>query len=56
MDDYSRFCFAESVISTSVKAVIPVIDRILSSFGNIKELKSDNGPPFSSHEFAEFGR
>ena len=56
MDDYSRFCFAEPVTSTSAKAVIPVMDRILSTFGNIKELKSDNGPPFSSHEFAEFAR
>ena len=36
MDDYSRFCFAELVTSTSAKAVIPVLDRILSSFGNIR--------------------
>jgi len=56
MDDYSRFYFAEPVTNTSAKAVIPVLDRILSSFGNIKELRSNNGPPFSSHEFTEFAR
>ena len=54
MDDYSRFCFAETLHSTSARAVIPVLDRILSMFGNIKELKSDNGPPFQSKEFADF--
>jgi len=56
MDDYSRFCFAEPVTSTSAKAVIPVMDRILSSFGNINQSKRDNGPPFSSHDFAEIAK
>lgn len=58
MDDYSRFCFAEPVASTAAKAVIglPVLDHILSSMGNIQELRSDNGPPFSSHEFAQFAK
>jgi len=56
MDDFSRFCFAEPVHSTAAKAVIPVLDNILSSFGNIQELRSDNGPPFTSHEFAQFAK
>ena len=56
MDDYSRFCFAETIHSTSARAVIPVLDRILSTFGNIQELRTDNGPPFSGHEFAEFAK
>ena len=55
MDDFSRFCFAEVLHSTSARAVIPVLlDRILSAMGNIKQLKSDNGPPFQSQEFANF--
>ena len=54
MDDFSRFCFAEVLHSTSARAVIPVLDRILSAVGNIKQLKSDNGPPFQSQEFANF--
>ena len=54
MDDFSQFCFAEVVHSTSARAVIPVLDRIFSTMGNIKQLKSDNGPPFQSQEFANF--
>jgi len=56
MDDYSRLCFAETIHSTSARAVIPVLDRILSTYGNIQELRSDNGAPFSGHEFAEFAK
>jgi len=54
MDDFSRFCFAEVLHSTSARAVIPVLDRIFSTMGNITQLKSDNGPPFQSQEFANF--
>ena len=54
IDDYSRFPLVEIVTSTSSAAVIPKLDKIMSEYGIPDILKSDNGPPFSSHEFVQF--
>jgi hypothetical protein len=54
MDDYSCFPIVEIVHSMSARTVIPVLDKLLSTFGNILELKTDNGPPFNSEEFRNF--
>ena len=40
----SRFPIAEVVSSTSVLAMIPAMDRIMSNFGIHTELIGDNGP------------
>ena len=40
--------------STSAKTVIPKLDRIFAAYGVPQVVKSDNGPPFSGHEFAQF--
>lgn len=56
IDEYSRFPEVEITKSTAAKAVIPVLDKIFASKGIPLVLKSDNGPPFQSEEFAEFSR
>ena len=54
MDEYSRFTVLEIVHSTSANATIAAIDRILSAFSIPAVLKTDNGPPFNSEQFAKY--
>jgi len=54
IDDYSRFPEVEIVHSTSAKAVLPKLDRVFAAYGVPQVVKSDNGPPFNGHEFAQF--
>lgn len=54
--DYSRYPVAKIISSTSAATVTRELDEIFSSMGIPDKLKSDNGPPFSSHEFAEFAK
>ena len=53
-DDYSRFPVVEIINSTSAKTVIPVLDRVFALLGIPEVLRTDNGPPMNSHEFAQF--
>ena len=55
-DEHSRYPDVEIVHSTSCKAVIPALDKMLSRFGIPNILRSDNGPPFQSDEFSEFAK
>ena len=55
-DDYSRYPVVEIVKSTSASTVIPKLDKVFLEFGVPDVLKSDNGPPFNSKEFASFAR
>lgn len=52
MDEYSRFPIVENIRSTSATSVIPHLERIFAIFGILAQLKTDNGPPFNSHELA----
>lgn len=54
IDDYSRFPIVEFVTSTSSSAVIPVLDKLFSTFGTPDVVKTDNGPPFQGELFAKF--
>ena len=54
INDYSKFPEVEIVSSTSAQQVIPKRDRIFSSFGVPDTVRTDNGPPFNSREFADF--
>ena len=56
IDDYSRFPVCEILRSTSAIATIPAIDRILSTMGIPAILRTDNGPPFNSGDFARFAK
>jgi hypothetical protein len=54
VDEYSRYPLAEMVKTTSFAAIQPVLRRVFATFGFPSVIKSDNGPPFQGHEFAEY--
>ena len=54
IDEFSRFPEVEILHSTTANAVIPKLDGIFSRQGIPKVVKSENGPPFNSNEFANF--
>ena len=56
LDDYSRFLVVEVVRSTSAKTVIPKLDTVFANFGIPRIVRTDNGPPFNSHDFTEFAK
>ena len=39
--------------STAANAVIPKLDRIFAAYGVPEVVKTDNGPSFNEHEFAQ---
>ena len=55
-DEHSRYPDVEIVHSTSCRAVLPALDKMLSRFGIPNILRSDNGPPFQSEEFTQFSK
>ena len=44
----------EIVKSTAATRTIPKLDKVFSEFGVPDVIRSDNGPPFNSKEFAAF--
>ena len=54
LDDHSRYPVIEITTSTAATAVIPLLDKVFSVFGIPEVLRTDNGPPFNSREFANF--
>ena len=54
IDDYSRFPTVEIVHSTSANTTIAAFDRVLSQYSIPDVVKTDNGPPFNSVQFAKY--
>ena len=54
INDYPRFPDIEIVHSTAANAVIPKLDRIFAAYGVPEVVKTDDGPSFNGHEFAQF--
>jgi transposase InsO family protein len=54
IDEYSRFPVVIEVNSTSFKYVVPQLENLFTLMGIPEQIKSDNGPPFNGHEFANF--
>jgi transposase InsO family protein len=52
IDAYSGISRGGNCKSTSAKSTILKLERIFATHGIPKVLKSDNGPPFQSHEFS----
>ena len=53
-DEYSRYPIVDIVDSTSANSVIPKLDKVFAEFGIPQTLKTDNGPPFNSKDFAAY--
>ena len=56
VDEYSRYPEVAVVKSTAAEAVLPELDRILSTHGVPQKIKSDNGPPFKSQEMVHHAK
>ena len=46
IDEHSRYPVVEIVPSVSANTVIPIVDKVLSTFGRPDVIKTDNGGPF----------
>ena len=51
-DLYSRYPVVDYCRSTVFSCVRPILDSWFSTFGTVKQLKSDRGPPFNGNEFS----
>ena len=56
LDEYSRFPIVKLIRSTAATHVIPVLAETFNLFGKPSQLKTDNGPPFQSHDFQQYLR
>ena len=54
VDLYSRFPIIRYVGNTSATAAVRSLDTVLSEFGNVRKIDTDNGSPFKSQEWKEF--
>ncbi|KAL1468188.1 hypothetical protein MTO96_041641 [Rhipicephalus appendiculatus] len=54
LHDYSRFPMVEVVPSTNADSTTDVLRRIFAQIGVPHQVKSDNGPPFTSTNFRLF--
>ena len=54
VDDMSKYPEVEIVASTTASDTIPKFEKILATHGMIRELRTDNGPPFRGQEFADY--
>ena len=56
VDYFSYFLEMKKLKATTSQSIINVLKTMFSSYGIPEELNSDNGPPFSSQEFAELAK
>ena len=54
IDEHSRYPEVEVIPSTAARVVIPCLNLIFARQGFPSVIKTDNGPPFQSHEFHDF--
>ena len=53
-DEYSRYPIVEIIKSESATAVIPVLDKVISTFGIPNVIKTDNESAFNSYAFRQY--
>ena len=56
VDYFSRFYEVSTIGSTKASLTIPKLKSFFSRHGSPEEVVSDNGPPFSSADFANFAK
>ena len=54
VDEYSRYPIIDIVKFVSPRSAIPILDKVISTFGLPRIVKSDNGSPFQSYELKQF--
>ena len=54
IDEHSRFSEVEIISSTAASTVLPRLETIFSRQGIHQTVKTDNGPPFTGQDFANF--
>ena len=54
VDEYSRFPVVEIVNNLSAEKIIPVVDKVFSTFSYQVQVKTDNGTPFQSQQWSDF--
>ncbi|KAJ1136977.1 hypothetical protein NDU88_003390 [Pleurodeles waltl] len=54
IDDFSKYPEVEMLDMTTAGQVIPCLEKVMATHGLIQELRTENGLPFSSQEFAEY--
>jgi hypothetical protein len=52
--DYSRYPVVEISRAISAEFVLPILDKVFTTFGIPLVCKTDNGPPFTSQQFKLF--
>ena len=55
-DQYAKYPVAEFITTTSAETTICALERIFTTYGTPKEIKTDNGPPFNGAKFSEFAK
>lgn len=54
-DEYSRYVIVEVINNLKSSTIIAVLDKVFSQYGIPSgDFKTDNGPPFNSHDFQEY--
>lgn len=54
INDYSRYSVVEIFKRVSANAKIPLLGKVISMFGIPKVVKTSNGSPFNSKQFARY--
>ena len=54
VDDFSKYPEIEIINNLTSKEVIIRLEKMLATHGLIKELRTDNGPPFQSQDLADY--
>ena len=53
-EEYSRFPVVEIVNNLSAEKIIPVVDKVFSTFSYPVQVKTNNGTPFQSQQWSDF--
>lgn len=56
IDKRSRYPVVEETRSTSFREIKSKLKKTFATFGTPRQFETDNGPPFNSHNFAEFSK
>lgn len=56
IDEHSRYPVVETTKSVSAPDVIPILGKVLATFGIPKVINTDNRSPFNSQAFKDYAK